>query len=317
MAWFGAANPARRIPANVHVATVCVGLLFYSGIGGANPEGSKAFLDVRTILDAWEANYGSIRSMKVAYSVKINEKRGPESAPLKRSFQVARIEDGKRYHIAYSEAEQGLADKNSVVQSSFDGQATKLYMAMRRLGRIDAGLQDTTYASTNDVQRLMMMKRVVIPAWKEEYPEGAPWFSVLLRDDPGTRWSKVLPELEQVGGEPCHVIERHRPGDANTDKLWVAHGKGMLLMRHEVIRDGKVIRRLEMRTIASVMTDVGEFWYPREIHHESSESGQVEWELTVDEFVPHVTIPPGTFDVHFPHGTFIADHIAGTEYLQN
>ncbi len=314
MAWFGAANPARRIHANVHVATVCVGLLFYSGIGGANPEGSKAFLDVRTILDAWEANYGSIRSMKVVYSARI-EDTDAEGRPRRSHLHVERIEDGKLYHNLCSEAEQGLADKSSIVESSFDGEVSKHYTAVWRSGWLDRGLKNMAFANMNDLRRCMMMKRVLIPQLKEDFPEGAPWFSVLIREGLEGHWSKVLPELEPVAGEPCHVIERHRPGDTNTDKIWVAHAKGMLLMKHEVIQEGETIRACEVRNVASVATDKGEFWYPRKMRSETR--GSSVWEIEVYECVPHVSVPPGAFDVHFPHGTLIADHIAGTEYLQN
>jgi hypothetical protein len=285
-----------------------MGLLFFSGVGYGGPDDTKAFLTVREVLDRWEANYGSIQSMKVGYSVRMIRSGGPETGRVLEDYHVERTENGKLYHVLFSKVEDRLPGKSYAVESAFDGHVSKEYKAALGTGSIDPGLRDTTYAVINDVRRYLMIERIRSQAWKQDFPDGIPAFSWLIRSGLEGQWSKVLPDLQYVAGEPCHVIERHRPGERNIDRIWIAQAKGMLPMRRELVQDGEIINMTEVRGIARVMTDVGEFWYPSEVHSENGRT-RTTWDVKVQEFIPHVTVPLSTFDVHFPDGTRIIDNV--------
>jgi len=142
-------------------------------------------------------------------------------------------------------------------------------------------------------------------------------FSALIRSGIEGGWAKVRPELEYVAGEPCHVIENRTREGGNLDRFWIAHNKGMLIMKYEATQNGMAFRRGEVLRIDRTVTDKGEFWYPSEAYRQLYLPNEaVKNVLRVYEFVPHLKIPPDTFDVNFPDGTRIDDQAAGTYYVK-
>ncbi|NQT01467.1 MAG: M48 family metalloprotease [Planctomycetes bacterium] len=276
---------------------------------------TKAFMDVHAILDAWEAHYGTIQTMKVRFSEIVVGDTDPEiDDGLVRNIHVERIQDGTRYYQRHTKSEEGFTDKNSIIDESFDGTVSKQYITKAKRGRIVSGAQ---WGSINHVEAFMMMSRVEIDTFKEKYPRGIPWFSALIKSEIEGGWAKVRPELEYVAGEPCHVIENRTREGGNLDRFWIAHNKGMLIMKHEVTQNNMAFRRSEILKIARTVTDKGEFWYPSEAYRQLYLPNEaIKNVLRVYEFVPHLKIPPDTFDIHFPDGTRIIDEAAETYYVK-
>ena len=80
-------------------------------------DSQTAFLDDEAILTGWESTYGSIRTMKFSYVNRLVDFQSPQTPsnnldgipfnPVKNKH-VERIEEGKRYHLRYSLAEDPL-----------------------------------------------------------------------------------------------------------------------------------------------------------------------------------------------------------------
>jgi hypothetical protein len=209
------------------------------------------------------------------------------------------------------------------MECSFDGHLSKRYQAIsredtgqvRKEGIIRPGPTDDSYSTMNDVAIGMLIHRKDVPTLKEEFPHGMPGLSFHLREGLDLGWSKVLPDLENVAGEACHVVEQQRPG-SDVYRFWIAHAKGMLVMRQQRTRAGAIQGSKEVLKIATAVSDAGEIWYPSEMRTVNSwMPGSVQTlDLSVHEFVPHVKVSPEIFDVHFPAGTAVLDQAAGTIY---
>jgi hypothetical protein len=295
-----------------------LGVLLWREISSGGSRDARAFLDARAILDGWEANYGTIQTMKVAYSERVVEATGAETDSLVRNQHVERIQDGKLYYVRYSKAERGFAEKGNIIERAFDGTVSKEYLPMRKAGNITSGLTGDILDGLNHFEIYMLMTRIRLDSYKQDFPEGIPMFSALLRSGIKGGWAMVRSKLEPVAGEPCHVVETRTTRGGNIDRIWVAHVKGMLPLRHEVVRDGKVISKMEVLKVASTVTDVGEFWYPSEAYRETDrpKGGTAKHEFRVREFVPHVRVSSDTLDLHFPDGTRIRDELAGISYVE-
>jgi hypothetical protein len=290
-------------------------LLLKSGVcNGA----TKAFLDASAILDAWEANYSTIQTMKVNYSEKIVEVTGPYTDSLVRNEHMERIQNGKLHYVRYSMADDGFAEKDSIIERSFDGTVSKGYMPMDKMGRITSGLTGNVLDGLNHMEIYMLMNRVPLDSYKGDFPEGTPMFSALLRGGIKGGWAKVRSELEPVAGELCHVVETRTSKDSNINRIWVAHAKGMLPLRYEVVRDGEVVSKMEVLEVAKTMTDTGESYYPSKAYREINRprGGKAKFELEAREFIPHVRVSSDTFNVDFPEGTRIRDEVAGISYVK-
>ena len=298
---------------------VLLGVLLWREISSGSSKHARAFLDARAILDRWEANYATIQTMKVAYSERVVGVTGADTDSLVRNQNMERIQDGKLYYVRYSKAERGFAEKGSIIERAFDGTVSKAYVPMDKAGKITSGLTGNLLDGLNDFEIYMLMTRIRLDSYKQDFPEGIPMFSALLRSGIKGGWAMVCSELEPVAGEPCHVIETRTSKGGNIDRIWVAHAKGMLPLRHEVVRDGKVIRKMEVLKVASTVTDTGEFWYPSEAYRETDRprGGTAKYQFRVREFVPHVRVSSDTFDLHFPDGTRIRDEVAGISYVES
>lgn len=285
----------------------------WPGICRGNSENAKAFLDVRAILNAWEASFGAIKAMKFEYSWTHTMGGSADGAtdPIISRSHAEKIQDGKLYHVRYSNVEKDSTEKPSAVfECAFDGKAGKRYEPMRRAGRIESG-RVGPMETTADVENCMMIGRRQVPSLREEFPEGVPYFSLIMRQWLHAGWAKVLPDLEDVAGEACHVIEIRNPENSAVERFWIAHAKGMLILKH---KHGHSL--LEVQDIAKVVTDTGEFWYPSDIHREWRISGtETTEDLKIHEFVPHVKVSPDTFDITFPNGTVVSDLVTGTYYV--
>jgi hypothetical protein len=204
-----------------------------------------------------------------------------------------------------------------VSEFSFDGKLSKEFRAWEKRGAITPGPSNRSPQRNNDLRRYLL---------SEEYPRdtsipasqrGKPALSCAFRDFPGggavVPTAKVRAELEPIAGEPCHVLECTREfGTVTiTDRVWLAHEKGMLPMKYEHLVNGDMVKFVEVEQIAKAAGETGDVWYPAKARLTSGmkQMGYTSYELTTHKFVPNITPDDSRFTIHFPDGTSVYDQL--------
>lgn len=293
---------------------------------GAEPQ--KAFLDVNTILETWQRNYGNIKSMQVSYTERVLEKKAPDSDPnildnLIMCMHIDRVEEGNRYHARESLANDGFAKPENILEYSFDGSMTREYSGGEKLGTIQSGPTGKAVEITNDLKKYMLLDIDMWPKktdksnetyWQAE-PNAVPWFREIFRWASIKNFTvKVRPELETVAGKLCHVIEITK-GDILLDKIWVAHECGMLPLKYQLFDAGEPEREILVEQVAQ--TADGDIWYPVKAYRMQSSKrfGKIKYEIITHSFIPNIKVDDKTFRFDFPNGTSVADRVLGTSYI--
>jgi hypothetical protein len=288
----------------------------------------QAFLDPQAIHDAWAANYTNIPSMKVRLTRRLVQGGGPDAV---RCSHWETIDDGNRFYVRTTQSPEGFEDKDSVDITSFDGRVRKAYTAEQKSGEITSSLSGKFPEFARYLPPLLLTERMRldrlgpspnpdVQRFQEmlgkESPAGVPGFTFDIRQGSELGHVRVLPTLESVSGQLCHVVEIEPVRGWPKRRFWFAHERSMLLMRWAVPRMQKGdYSSMEVLEVASVTTDSGELWYPRKATQEVKSRGEVlRYELDVQEFGPYLKAPPSTFDVNFPPGTRVTDFIAHASY---
>lgn len=291
--------------------------------GGAEPQ--KAFLDVNTILETWQQNYGNIKSMQVSYTERVLEKKSPASDPnfldthLVMLMRLERVEEGNRYHARYSLAQDGFAKPENILEYAFDGSKTRSYIGMRRAGTIQSGQTANGIEVKNILKEYMLLDIDMTPKenasgiyWEQQDPNELPRFREIFRWASIKKFTvTVRPELETVAGKLCHVIEITK-GDILLDKLWVAHECGMLPLKYQEYINGR-LNGIEVEQVA----ESNGIWYPVKAYRiqDTEPLGYIKYELTVHSFVPNVKTDDNTFRLDFSNGTRVHDKELGVDYV--
>ena len=289
---------------------------------GNASDSPKSFLDAPAILEAWQRNYGSIKSMQVSYTERVLDANAPSTDPnrlgtLTMVMHVQKVEEGKRYHIRYSKAKDGFTNPKNLMEHAFDGIITREYVAMHELGTIDPGLLDRFVNTMNHQKMYMLLTPIQSKAYQEEFPDGIPMFSQILRSGISRSVAIIRSDLEPVAGELCHVVEIMYKSPNFGYKIWVAHNRGMLPLKYQRYDNNKVTLEIEVEQIAKAETDGGDIWYPVKAYRtkDKKNRGRIKWELITHAFVPNVKVDENTFRFDFPSGTHVVDRVLGLEYV--
>jgi len=288
---------------------------------------AKSFLDAEAILAGWRSTYESIKSMRVLYSHRLLDYKPPTNkpdapAPVAYSY-IERVEEGKRYHMRYSSAEDTFDRPGSLAEHAFDGRVTRGYFGVEKSGSIVPGLTGKAPEVTNYLKDYMLMNTERVRKYLNEYPDGIPKFVRLFRRYMSS--ATIRTNLESVAGQLCHVVEFSSAGPYHDGKyiLWVAHDRGMCLMRYRAVHNLnkiKIENQIEVEQIAMAKTDNGAIWYPVKAYKTAvttaedgayAEDGAWKYELIVKEFVPNVKVDENTFRFDFPKGTYVFDRVRG------
>jgi hypothetical protein len=287
-------------------------------------EPQKAFLDVNTILETWQRNYGNIKSMQVSYTERVLEKEPPASDPnflnnLVMLTHVDRVEEGNRFHVRYSTADDGFARQDNITEEAFYNSITREYEGRGKAGTIKSGISDRGTVILNNLKEYMLLDfdmgvkmSSLGPRIEKADPNSLPRFREIFRRASINNFTiTVLPELETVAGKLCHVIEITK-GNMLIDKLWVAHECGMLPLKYEQHNFDK-INGIEVEQVA----ESNGIWYPVKAYRvqDRKRTGRVKYELIVHSFVPNVKTDDNTFRFNFPNGTRVYDQVLGTDYV--
>jgi hypothetical protein len=314
-------NKIKR-PGVFAVMFITVFALTICATAGEVKEPQKAFLDVNTILETWQSNYGNIKSIKVSYTERILEKEPSASDPnilnnLAILMHVDRVEEGNRYYIRYSAADDGFAKQDNITEEAFDNSTTREYEGRRKVGTIKSG---PSIRQGPTILKVYMLLDFDItpkmgpfgPRLEKQDPNALPRFKEIFRRASIKGYTvTVRPELEAVAGKLCHVIEIAK-GDMLIDKLWVAHECGMLPLKYEQ-HNFKNINGIEVEQVA----ESNGIWYPVKSYRvvDKEPIGRVKFELIVHSFVPNVNVDDNTFRFDFPNGTRVVDEVKDIYYV--
>jgi hypothetical protein len=259
--------------------------------------------------------------MQVSYTERVLEAKPPATDPnlldtLVMWMHIERVEEGKRYHVRFSRAEDGFINPKNLMEHAFDGSTTREYEAMVEFGTIDPGLIGRAVETTNALKDYMLL-RPIFGEPTQEFPDGIPTFSQILRSGISRSVATVRPNLELIAGQLCHVVEIMHKSHNFGYKIWVAHDKGMLPLKYQRWDNNKLSGEIEVEQIAKAETGGGDIWYPVKAYrtvNSKSRGTTVKYELTTHAFVPNVKVDDNTFRFDFPNGTRVVDKVLGIEY---
>jgi hypothetical protein len=293
-------------------------------------DSAKSFLDAEAILAGWESSYAGIRTMRVSYCTRLVDYQppacNPNEPPPVKYMHVERVEQGNRFHIRYSTAEDGFDRPESLMEHAFDGKITREYSAREKHGSIVAGLIGRNTETMNHLRVYMLLRRRLVGGrnasgtYLIEDPNSKPDLSRTLSYAIPRSMISVLPKLEYVGSQLCHVIEVTVPGKDHKgiprqikQVFWMAHDKGMCLMKYQWYWDKTLDREIKVEQIAMAKMDSTDVWYPKKAYRTifSDEFGTTKCELTVTEFIPNVEVDEKTFRFDFPKETDVFDRVRG------
>ena len=315
-------NQIKKSPALFTVILIMVFTPAICAIAGEANEPQKAFLDVNTILETWQSNYGNIKSMQVSFTERILEKKPSASDPnILNNMSVLehedRVEEGNRFHIRYSTADDGFAKQENIFEAAFDGSTTREYFGKHKNGTIKSG--PSTRRGPTILKTYMLLDFDITPKMgpfgpriEKQDPNALPRFREIFRRASIRGYTvTVRPELETVAGKLCHVIEIAK-GDMLIDKLWVAHECGMLPLKYEQ-HNFDNINGIEVEQVA----ESNGIWYPVKAYRvvDNEPIGRVKFELIVHSFVPNVKVDDNTFRLDFSNGTRVDDQVLGADYV--
>ncbi len=287
----------------------------------------KAFMDASAVLEAWEINYAHLKSMQVSYTERVLDAKPPATNlhrldKIVMNQHVERVEESKskRYRIRYSKAEDGFAKQENIREHAFDGKITTEYFSGEKVGTIEPGLLGTSTEKKNHLKKYMLLDpQVSSTKYLEEFPNGAPKFVLNLRYALSNSAASVRPNLEQVAGQLCHVVDIIYKSERINSKyhIWFAHDKSFLPLRYQNYREGRLVEEIEVKQIALAETDTGSIWYPKKAHRtiDRESFGTVKYGLTTHAFVPNVKVDKDTLRINFSNGTRVYDKVLGLQYI--
>jgi hypothetical protein len=302
---------------SVYVSVIC-------GIADAS-EKAQSFLNIESILEGWESNYLGIKTMQISYTEQLLGDKPPTTGPnfhnnLVKYEHVERIEDGKKYHIRCSVAENGFEEPVNIMEHAFDGEVTTEYWGKDNFGTIDLGLTGRNVETKNIIPKYMLFETVHSQRFSEEFPQGMPLLSCVLKTAMSKSTSTMSPNLELISGQSCHhlIIEDKIEEDVFKTEIWIAHENGFLPMKYKSYKNNILLREIGVEEIDSTKTETGNLWYPKKAYRSwyGRNNEELKYEITTHEFVPNVIVDKNTFKVDFPDGTKIIDHILGIYYTK-
>jgi hypothetical protein len=303
---------------NCALPLLCFVLLILPIYGFAEEnKAERAFLDADAILAGWRSSYEGLGPMEVSYLRCVVEYEPPadrpDHPPPVRHMYVERVEDGNRYHTRYFESENLLEGPES--EYAFDGAVTREYLQGTAEGAIRKGLTGRHTETGNHLKDLMLLNPQRVASYRDEYPNGVPTFVFLFRQLKSS--AVIRSDLERVAGELCHVVELPDVGRdyANKSLFWIAHNKGMCLMRYHYYTEDHT-RIIDVKEIGEAKMDVGAIWYPVRVSETLTTGQHGSWkvELSVTKFCPKVAVDANTFRFAFPDGTHVVDDLLGVSY---
>ncbi|HUU19643.1 MAG TPA: hypothetical protein VMW72_21010 [Sedimentisphaerales bacterium] len=288
-------------------------MCFLISISSLAAEPSRpAHLSAEELLDLYESTYSKIHNWHVLYTNMLEETKGdsPELQSYVRFDTTETIEEEacEKYYVRWTNDPNGF-DPERVVEKAFDGSATTRYQQYGpyyKTGEITPGSSVLAGEQMCMLWSYMLLNR----RQPHKHPD-EPLIRSYFSDK-----SRVRPQLEQVSGEWCHVVDSFSPGKSKPyDTVWFAADRGGLPMKFERRNRPGYTRRIIVTKVGSVETDTGKIWYPEQATKEVNDrDGYRLYRFKVQSLKVNIETNPETFKVSFPTGTNVIDKVAGIYY---
>ncbi len=283
--------------------------LFISISSLAAEPSRQSYLSAEELLDLYENMYSKIHNWHVLYTnviEKIENKSGQMPSYV-RFDTTETIEEGacKKYYVRWTHNPNGFVDPKRVAEKAFNGSVTMQYSPSVKFGRITPERTELAGENLCMLWFYMLLDRPQPPL----HPDRTR-LQLYFSDK-----STIRPQLEQVSGEWCHVVDAPytvKPWAT----VWLAADKGGLPMKfekHEGV--GGYFRRIITKKVGSVETDTGKIWYPERATNDIKDrDGYILYRFHVESLKVNIETTPETFKLSFPPGTEIVDEGAGIYY---
>ena len=275
----------------------------------SNTEFSKqANLSAEELLNLYENMYSKIHNVHVYYTVILEEiKNESGQMPSYIKYDTTdTIEEGtcEKYYVRWTFDPNGFGKPGSFSEEAFDGSITMQYGFETKSGRITNGRTGLPGEQMCLFWSYMLLHR----PRPHEQPD-KPLIRYLF-----THESTVRPQLEQVNGLWCHVIDAPytvKPWAT----VWLAADKGGLPIKYEKPEIGGYLLRINVTKVGSIEAETGTVWYPEEATKEViDKDGYRRYSFKVKSLDVNVETSPDTFKLTFPPGTEVIDEVAGLYY---
>jgi len=205
-------------------------MCFLISISSLGVESSRqAYLSAEELLDLYETMYSKIHNWHVFYTNMLEETKG-DSPRLKRrtrfdTTETIEEEGCEKYYSRWSSAPKGFEDPDRTPsERAFNGSATSQYYPETEFGSITPGTNVLPGEQMCMLWSYMLLSRPQ-PHEQPDTPRIRFYFSPK---------SSVRPQLEQVNGEWCHVVDSISPGRSKPyATVWIAADKCGLPMKFE------------------------------------------------------------------------------------
>ena len=298
------------IDGNLRSSAFALGMLFLISTSALAADGSgKAYLKAQELFDLYESMYSGIHNIHVSYSAMLETAKG-DSPQLQQytkydTTETIELKGADKYYVRRTGDPNGFTDSALVVQSAFNGSATSQYNPATTSGSINPGRIGLPGEQMSRFWSCMLLNRPV-PDEQPDTPLIRFYFSAK---------STVRPQLEQVSGQWCHVVDApysRKPWAT----VWMAVDKGGLPMKyekHEGVNDYS--RSVLVTQVGFVETDAGKFWFPKQAVKEYTDSnGYRQYKFNVEFLKANIETTPDMFKVSFPPGSAVLDRVAGISY---
>jgi hypothetical protein len=275
-----------------------------------NAEFSKqSYLSAEELLDLYENMYSKIHNVHVYYTHILEEIKNEsgQMPPYVRFETTETIEEGacEKYYARWTLDPNGFDKPENFSEEAFNGSCTMQYGHETKTGRISPGRTQLAVEQMSMLWAYMLLNRPPLPDQPEK-----PLIRILFSPK-----SSVRPQLEQVNGLWCHVIDAPytvKPWAT----VWLAVDKGGLPIKFENNEGlGKYLWRINVTKVGSVETETGTVWYPEEATKERIDrDGYRQYSFKVKALEVNVKTSPDTFKLSFPPGTEVIDEVAGLYY---
>ncbi len=286
-------------------------MCFLISISSLGLESSRqAYLSAEELLDLYESMYSKIHNWHVLYTNMLEETKG-DSPRLKRrtrfdTTETIEEEACEKYYRRWSTAPKGFEDPDRTPsERAFNGSATSEYYPGTEFGSINPG----TNVLPGEQMCMLWSYMLLYRPQPYEKPD-EPLIRFCFSDK-----SRARPQLEQVGSEGCHVVDSISPGRSKPyATVWLAADKGGLPMKFERYTQ-RFTKKLIVTKVDFVETDTGKIWFPEQASKEIIDEYEYRlYRFHVQSLRVNIETTPDMFEVSFPPGTDVIDHVAGTYY---
>ncbi|MCK4818554.1 hypothetical protein KA005_22480, partial [bacterium] len=291
-------------------SNLVLAMCLLSSISSLAAEPSRpAYLSAEELLDLYESMYSKIHNWHVLYTNMLEETKGdlPKLQRYTRFDTTETIEEKacEKYYVRWTPDPNGFADATFTAEDAFDGSVTTRYYPDTQYGSITPGR-----ISLAGEQMCMLWSYMLLNRRQPHERPDEPLIRSIVSEK-----SRVRPQLEQVGGEWCHVVDSFSRGKLKPyATVWFAADKGGLPIKFEkhslYTTQSNIVTK-----VGSVETDTSKIWYPEQATREyNGRKGYRLYRFKVQSLRVNIETSPDTFKVSFPPGTNIVDEVAGIYY---